>query len=160
MLFGLSLRAWVSIFLSFHLSFGFPRWVIFWKYRSLLKPIGSDIFRFSFSGKPPFNRKVPSKTEKSVSKNRSEKFFGLFLGFSPSLVILMTWIAFWYDKKDKLYSIIYTINEVLIFISDHIVHGKFTGFALSPMKLSWIVTSDLMVGNDYYSFIPKGMSYS
>ena len=54
----------------------------------------------------------------------------------------------------------YTMNELLIFTSDHLVHGTFTEFALSPMKLSGIVTSDLMVGNDYYSFIPKGMSYS
>ena len=52
------------------------------------------------------------------------------------------------------------MNELLIFTSDHLVHGTFTEFALSPMKLSGIVTSDLMVGNDYYSFIPKGMSYS
>ena len=54
----------------------------------------------------------------------------------------------------------YTLNEVFIFIADHIVNRTYTGFVPSPMKLSQIVTSDLMVGNDYYSFIPKGMSYS
>ena len=61
------------------------------------------------------NQKAPSKTEKSVSKNRSEKFFGLFLGFSLSLKITVI-IHFDVTPACALPN-----NELLIFLLNEVV---------------------------------------